>query len=169
MKTMMIRLALGALITMAAFGQAKVAILNTQKALLDTAEIKKAQADLETKFKPRTEALRKIDLELQDIQSRLSAGAGKLAPQVEADLTTQGQRKQRDAQRMQEDLQAEVERDRQEILSKAAQRMQEVVKKLAEEKGFDVVIDTTNTVFFKPTLEMTTDATTAYDKAYPVK
>jgi outer membrane protein len=106
---------------------------------------------------------------LQDIQARLSAGAGKLTPQVESDLQVQGQRKQRDLQRMQEDLQGDVERDRQEILARAGQRMQEVIKKLAEEKGLDVVIDTSNTIFFKPALEISADATLAYDKAHPAK
>ena len=161
MKTTMIRLALGAWMTAALFGQAKIAILNTQKALLETSEIKKAQADLEAKYKPRTDDLRRLDTELADIQNRLSAGTGKLTPQVEADLTGQGQRKQRELQRKQEDLQAEVERDRQEILMKASQRMQEVVKKISEEKGYDVVIDTSNTVHFKVALEITTEATAA--------
>jgi len=169
MKTMMTRVALGALMTVALFGQSKIAILNTQKALLETAEIKKAQADLEAKFKPRTDDLQRLDKELADIQNRLNAGAGKLTPLVESDLQGQGQRKQREMQRKQEDLQAEVERDRQEILLKASQRMQEVVKKLSEEKGYDIVIDTSNTVHFKTTLEITADATTAYDKAHPVK
>jgi len=169
MKTMMMRVALGALMSVALFGQAKIAILNTQKALLDTAEIKKAQADLEAKFKPRTDELKKLDRELVDIQNRLNAGAGKLTPQVEGDLQAQGQRKQREMQRKQEDLQAEVERDRQEILLKASQRMQDVVKKLADEKGYDVVIDTSNAVHFKATLEITADATAAYDKAHPAK
>jgi Skp family chaperone for outer membrane proteins len=40
---------------------------------------------------------------------------------------------------------------------------------LAEERGFDLVIDMTNTVFSKPALEITADATTAYNKAYPGK
>ena len=47
--------------------------------------------------------------------------------------------------------------------------MQEVVKKLAEEKGFDVVVDVSNAVYFKPALEITTESIAAYDKAYPAK
>ena len=45
--------------------------------------------------------------------------------------------------------------------------MSEVVKKLAEEKGLDVVVDLPYTVFAKPALDITTDAIAAYDKAYP--
>lgn len=169
MKSLFLRLSLVSLLAIGAFAQTKVGIINTQKALLDTAEIKKAQVDLEAKYKPRTDALKKLDTELQDIQARLSAGAGKLTPQVEADLQTQGQRKQRDLQRGQEDLQGDVERDRQEILARAGQRMQEVIKKLAEEKGLDVVIDTSTTIYFKPALDLSSDATLAYDKANPAK
>ena len=37
--------------------QVKIAVINTQKALLDTEEIKKAQAELEAKFKPRQDQM----------------------------------------------------------------------------------------------------------------
>jgi outer membrane protein len=47
--------------------------------------------------------------------------------------------------------------------------MTEIVKKIAEERGLDVVIDVTNTLYYKPTLEITAAATAAYDKAYPLK
>ena len=97
------------------------------------------------------------------------ANAGKLTPQAETDLQAQGQRKQREAQRIQEDLQADVDRERNDILSRSTQKMSEVVKKIAEEKGYDVVMDVSNTVFFKPALEITNDAIAAYDKAYPAK
>jgi outer membrane protein len=47
--------------------------------------------------------------------------------------------------------------------------MQEVVRKLADEKGLDIVVDVTSTVFFKPALDLTAEAIAAYDKAYPAK
>jgi outer membrane protein len=93
---------------------------------------------------------------------------GKLTPQAEQEMTIQGQRKQKEITRLSEDLQADVERERQDILGRSSQRMQEVVNKLAAEKAFDLVVDVGNTVFFKPALDITKDATTAYDKAYPV-
>jgi outer membrane protein len=69
---------------------------------------------------------------------------------------------------MQQDLQDDVQNERTAILQRAGTRMQEVVKKLAEEKGLDIVVDSGNTVFFKTALEITADATAAYNKAYPV-
>jgi outer membrane protein len=167
MHRILIAAVLGALALLPAAAQTKVAIIDLQRAVLNTAEIKKAQAELETKFRPRQTDLQKVEAELQQIQAQLQSG--KLTPQQEADLQAQGQRKQRDYQRRSEDLQADVDRERTDILQRSGQRMTEVVKKLAEEKTLDVVIDVSNAVYFKPALDVTVDATAAYDKAYPAK
>jgi outer membrane protein len=149
--------------------QSKVAIINLQRAVLESAEIKKASTELTAKFLPRQQAMEKLQKDLQALQQNLQTNAGKLTPQAEADLTTQGQRKQRELQRLNEDLTADVERERNDILGKSSQRMQAVVKKLAEAKGVDVVVDISNTVYFKPDLEITTESIAAYDKEYPAK
>jgi outer membrane protein len=151
----------------AANAQVKIAVINTQKALLDTEEIKKAQLDLEAKFKPRQDQMIKVQKELEDIQAQLQSG--KLNELGTQEITAEGQRKQRDLQRLQQDLQDDVQAARTEILQRAGTRMQEVVKKLADEKGLDIVVDSGNTVFYKATFEITTEATAAYNKAYPAK
>ena len=153
-----------------ASAQTKVGFINMQRAVLETAEIKKASAAMEAKYKPRQQALEDAQRDLQNIQQQLQTMAGKLTPQAEADLQAQGQKKQRDMQRMQDDLQADVDAERNEILSKSMQKMVEVVKKIADEKGLDAVVDvSTNVVVYsKPALDLTTDAIAAYDKAYPV-
>jgi outer membrane protein len=44
----------------------------------------------------------------------------------------------------------------------------EVLKKLSEEKGYDLVVESTVTYFSKAPMDITAEATAAYDKAYPV-
>jgi outer membrane protein len=150
-----------------ASAQLKVAVINVQKAMIDSDELKKVSAEMEARYKPRQDELTKLQSDLQSIQQQLASG--KLSQQAGADLQAQGARKQREAQRLADDLQADVERERQEILQKASAKMNEVVKKLAEEKGYDVILDVTQAIYFKPTLEITSDALAAYNKAYPVK
>ena len=147
--------------------QIKVGVVNLQKALLDTADLKKAQAEMEAKFKPRQDKIVQLQKELQDIQNQLQSG--KLNQVGTEDAQAQGQKKQRDLQRVQQDLQDDVTQERNDILQRAGARMQDVVKKLAEEKGMDIIIDSTNTLFYKPTFDLTADATAAYNKTYPVK
>jgi len=159
-----------ALLTFAFIGTAsaqKVAVISSQKAVLDTDEIKKAQVDLEMKYKPRQDKIVQLQKDLQNIQAQLNSG--KLNALGEQELNAEGQKKQRDLQRLQQDLQDDVNNERTEILQRSGTRMQEVVRKLAEEKGLDIVIDTTNAVFYKAPFDLTTEAVAAYNKAYPVK
>ena len=151
-----------------ASGQAKVAVVNLQEAVFKSAEIQKADADMQAKYKPRQDEINRVTTEISDLAQQFKAGQGKLTEAALADLQAQGQRRQRDLQRLQEDLNADVERDRNEILTKASQKMGDVVKKLAEEKGVDLVVDTATILYFKPTMDLTADAIAAYDKAYPV-
>jgi outer membrane protein len=44
-----------------------------------------------------------------------------------------------------------------------------VIKKLAEDKGLDLIVDVTQTLYFKPALDITAEALAAYNKANPVK
>jgi outer membrane protein len=147
--------------------QTKVGIVNLQRAIAETAEIKKAIVDVTTRYRPRQEELEKLQADLQSIQQQISGG--KLSPAAEQQLRSQGQFKERQLQRKDQDLRDDVDKDRNEIINHAGQRMQQVVQKLADERGLDVVIDSSNTVFFKPGLEITDVAVAAYDKAYPVK
>lgn len=150
-----------------AVAQSKVAVISLQKAVLESAEIKAASAAMEARYKPRVSQIETLDREIAALTQNLQANAGKLTPQAESDMTAQLQRKQRDVQRFRDDLQSDVDNERNTILQKASQRMQEVVKGVAEEKGIDVVVDMPYTVYFKSALEITNDAIAAYNKKYP--
>lgn len=151
----------------AASAQVKVGVINTQKAMSDTDELKKASSAVEAKYKPRQDELNKLQADLQSIEQQLNSG--KLNQQAAADLQAQGTRKQRDAQRLSDDLNQDFERDRQEVLGKISQKMQTVIAKLAEDKGLDVIVDSSQTLYFKPTLDLTNDVVAAYNKVNPAK
>lgn len=169
MRSVVFALATAALAIVPAAAQVKVGIVDFNKAVLGTAEIKKAQSDLEAKFKPRQDAMQKLEADIKQIQGQLQTMAGKLTPAAEGDLRVQGQRKEREYQRIAEDLQADVDRERNDILQRAGRQLREVVNKVAVAKGLDVVIDSGNTLYFKEPLELTSEVITAYDQAYPAK
>jgi outer membrane protein len=171
LKKFMLAAALALASAQFASAQLKLGVIKLQEGLLATAELKKAQAELQAKYKPRQDQLERLQRELEGIQAKLGneGEVAKLSQAGVQDLQIQGQRKQREAQRIQEDLEADFNRDRQDILGRAGQRMGEVVKKVAEEKGLDVVLDIGNTVYIKPALDITTDVVAAYDKAHPAK
>ncbi|MGA2183777.1 MAG: OmpH family outer membrane protein [Bryobacteraceae bacterium] len=147
--------------------QTKVGIVNLQRGISETAEIKKAIVDVTTRYRPRQAELEKLQADLQNLQQQI--GSGKLSPAAEQQARSEGQFKERQLQRKDQDLRDDVDRERNDIIGHAGQRMQQVIQKIADERGLDVVIDSSNTVFFKAGLDITDAAIAAYDKAYPVK
>jgi outer membrane protein len=166
LKPLLVSTALFVFVQVAA-AQAKVAVISIQKAVLESAEIKVASAAMEARYKPRVAQIETLTTEIAAISQNLQSNAGKLTQQAESELNAQGTRKQRDVQRLRDDLQADVERDRNEILQKTAAKMTDVLKKLAEEKGYDIVVDAPSAPYFKASLDITPDLLAAFDKAYP--
>jgi outer membrane protein len=149
--------------------QTKVAVVNFQNAVLSTAEIQKVLKDIQAKYKPRQDALLKGQQELSDIQTQLQASQGKLSQAGEADLQARGQRKQTQLQRLNDDLTADFEADRDEAVRRASTRMGELLKKVAEEKGLDLIVDSAAAPFVRGGIDITDQVVAAYDKAYPAK
>ena len=156
-------LALSLLAVCPAFAQLKVAVIASQAALSET-----ARTDLEAKFKLRENEIAKVSKDLETINNQLSLG-DKLTMEAQADLTVQGQKMQRQLQRLREDYQADLDREQGDIIARSSERMRQVIQKLAEEKGLDLVVEAGTTLYAKPTLDLTKEAVAAYDLAYPVK
>ncbi len=150
-----------------AVAPAKLAIVNAQRAVADTQDLKKAQATLEAKYRPRQQAIESLQRDLQSIQQQLATP--NLAPDREAQLRQTATEKQKQLQRLGEDLQGDVNAERQDILGRVGRQMTDVIRKLAEQRGLDVVVDITNTLYYRPALDLTAEATAAYDRAYPAK
>ena len=56
-----------------AHAQLKVAVVNVQKAMLDSDELKKLSGEIEAKYKPRQDELQKLQNDLQSIQQQLTS------------------------------------------------------------------------------------------------
>lgn len=160
---------LGLLAAGTASAQSKVGIISLQKALEGCSEVKVAQGELEARYKPRGERLAQLERELAKLNQDAETNQAKYTEGAMNDLLLSIQRKQRDFERQRQLLSDDLNRDRNELLQKFGGRMQDVIKKVAEEKGLDMVIDVTNLLYYKPALDLSAEATAAYDKAYPAK
>jgi outer membrane protein len=152
-----------------AMAQAKVGVIDFQRAVVETAEFKKAYAELETKYKPKQDALAKAQQELADIETQLRASQGQLSQAGTAELQAKGQRKQVQVDRLTMDLQEDFEGERDAALRVVTTRFADVLKKFAADKGLDVISDSAALHFFKPDMDVTDAAITAYNAAHPAK
>lgn len=143
--------------------QVKIGVVDFQQALLATADMQKEASKLEQKYKPEQDRLEALSQELQGIQTKLQSVTGDEALR----LQQEGSEKQREAQRLTEDLQADIDFDRQQILEGGAQRMRAVLDELRASKALDLLMDVSSTISFNSALDLTADATAAYDAKHP--
>lgn len=158
----------GLLMATSAFAQS-VGVVDSAKVLTDVAEIKKAQEALSAKYKPKEAELEALQKEIVGIQQQLQQGQGKLTPAAESDLTVRGQMKQRQFERLRDDVQQQVEEERQSVLGKAQDHLRAAISEVAKAKNLDVVVDRASTLFAKDAVDITKEVVAAYDKANPVK
>ncbi|MEP6960451.1 MAG: OmpH family outer membrane protein [Acidobacteriota bacterium] len=149
--------------------QSKIAVIDFQRAVVESAEFKQAYSQLETKYKPKQDALAKAQLELADIETQLRSSQGQLSPAGQAQLQANGQRKQVLVERLQMDLQEDFEGDRDAALRLVSGRMNELLKKFCDEKKIDLLVDSTATHFSKSADDVTDQAVAAYNAAHPAK
>jgi outer membrane protein len=157
------------LMSVPAMAQAKIGTIDFQRAIVDTAEFKKAYSGLEAKYKPMQDQLQKSQQELADIETTLRNSQGQLSPAGAAELQAKGQRKQTQVERLTQDLQEEFEAERDSALRLVGNRMTDVLKKVLDEKQLDLIIDTQALRASKPTMDVTDAAVAAYDAAHPAK
>ena len=145
--------------------QTKFGLVDFQTAMLATKEMQAEAAKMEAEFKPQQDALTKLTDEMQALQQRIVAATD---AQQQAQLQAEGAAMQRRFDRMREDMQSAIDFRREGVLQKGAARMREILEKLRVEKGLDAVIDTSSIYVYNPAMDLTTEATAAYDAAYPV-
>ncbi len=138
----------------------RIGVVNFQDALLKTDEMQAKFKQLEEKYTPRRDDLTRLTQELQDLQKKIQTAGAAEGQSMQSEF----QRKQRNGQRMQEDFKADADFDQNEILGVGARAMREVISELAAAKGLDMIVDVSNTLFFKPALDLTVDATAAYNR-----
>ena len=70
--------------TQLASAQVKVAVVNLQRAVFESAEIKKADAQMQATFKPRQDKIDALNRDLAALSQQLQSSNGKLSPSAEA-------------------------------------------------------------------------------------
>jgi Skp family chaperone for outer membrane proteins len=151
---------------------AKVAVINMQAAIANTAEGKKALSDLQKKFTPRRQDLEHQQQEIAALQDQLQRQATTLSDDEQRRISRELDDKQRIFKRAQEDFQAEGQQEQQDIGQKIGQKMVKLLDDYAQKNGFELVMDATPQTlpiyYIAPQLDLTETMIKLYDAANPV-
>jgi outer membrane protein len=151
----------------------KVGVINIRGAIGNTAEGKQASAELQSQFAPRQSELENLNKQINDLRQRLAACEGKCSQDEIARLTQQGQKATQRFDRLNNELQEDVNSAQGEVIDRIGRKMVDVLDKYSRENGYTIVLDSsaqnTPILFASTQIDVTQDIVRLYDAAYPVK
>ena len=151
----------------------RVGILNFRGAIANTAEGKQAQAELQSQFTPRQTELENLRRQIEEAQKRAREGERTLSDDEKLRLARQIDQWTRLGQRLQENLQEDVNVAQDEVFQRIGGKMLDVIDRYARENGYTLVVDVSGqaspVIYAAPTINITQDIVRLYDQANPVK
>ena len=151
----------------------KVGVINIRGAIGNTAEGKQASAELQSQFAPRQTELENLNKQINDLRQRLTACEGKCSQDEIGRLTQQGQKATQRFDRLNTELQEDVNSAQGEVIDRIGRKMVDVLDRYSRENGYTMVLDSsaqnTPILYASTQIDVTQDIVRLYDAAYPVK
>jgi outer membrane protein len=146
-----------------AAGPTRVAVIDTQRAVMQTEDGLRAQATLKKMFDSRQQELNKKQQDLakqkEDIEKQAKSGS-RDAVQKRAE---EWQKAYMELQAVFVDYNKELEKKQKELTEPIFEKIMGLVKRLAAQDGFDVVLDKATTAYVKTELDLTDRAIQMYN------
>ncbi len=151
---------------------AKIGVINIQLAMNSTQEGRKVSEELRARFDPRQNELEQLRQEIQDLERQLETQSRTLSTEARNQLARQIERKRKQGQRLQEDLQEEIQQAQSDYYSSMGQKLQRVINDYAQQNGLSVVLNLVPggpAVYVAPGVDITNEVIRLYDQTYPVQ
>ena len=149
----------------------KVGVVEFERAVIESAEGKQAQAKFTAKLDEKQKDIEKRQKELEAIQTRLQTQDKVLSDTVKAGLLRDLERGKTELTRINEDAQKELEALRNELLQPIAQRAGAIMNALAAEQDYTLVVDVSNpennVIWRNPNNDLTAELIRRIDASAP--
>jgi outer membrane protein len=139
----------------AAFAQAKVAVVDVQRAVMQTEDGLRAQATLKKLFDSRQQELNRKQQELQKQREEIDKQAKVLSKDALQKRIEDWQKQMVELQTVFVEYNKELEKKQKEITDPIVERVLGIVKRLATTEGFDMVLDKNAAAYVRGDLDLT--------------
>jgi len=124
-----------------AAGPAKIAVIAFQVAVAQTNEGQRNFADLQKKYDPRREQLKKLSDEVDGLTKQLQADEAKLTPAEQQSRANAIDNKKKQLDRDAQDASNDFQQEMQDIYNNLASKVYDVLQSYAELHGYTLVLD----------------------------
>jgi len=143
----------------------KVAVINAQKTLEDSAEGKKAFAQLRERNDKIKRELERIDGEIQTLETRYNTQRLTMSDEALMQLSSDLDRKRTERKRYEEDSARDFQRLQFNLTQKIRNEVVPIIHQVAKERGYDIVLDAigSGVVYWNPVIDITEEVIKRYD------
>jgi len=147
----------------AARADMKVAVVDVQRAVASTEDGLRAQATLKKLFDSRQQELNKKQNDLQKQREDIDKQSRVLSKEALQKRIEEWQRQMVELQGVFMEYNKELEKKQKEITEPVVERMMVVIKRLAAQEGYDLVVDRAMVAFVRTDLDLTDRSIQAYN------
>ncbi len=122
-------------------GPAKIAVIAFQVAVAQTNEGQRQFADLQKKYAPKQEALKKLNDDVETMTKQLQADQAKLTPAEQQSRASAIDNKKKQLDRDAQDASSDFQQEMQQIYNNLASKVYDVLQSYAELHGYTLVLD----------------------------
>jgi len=154
-----------------ALADAKIGVIDLERAMNEVDEGAKAKADLKKEFEIKQAVLDKKQDEIKKLQESFENQASVMKPEVRQNKAMELQKKAGEAQQLYMTMQQEMMKRQQDVMGNILQKMAVVSSALSKEGGYDLILNKNETtvLFAKPALDLTSEAIRKFNAIYPNK
>lgn len=156
-----------------AVGPSKIAFINFQQAIQDTAQGAKLVAGLKARFEPRQAQINQSSAAIQSLQKQLSDGAATMSQEAKLQLSQQIQSKQRDLQQTAQDAQSDYQAAVEDVVNQIGTQMMPIIRTYANQHGYTLVVDSglqwpqSPMIYVEQGTDITGAIVALYNRAHP--
>src|SRR6266540_4516479 len=149
----------------------KIGIIDVQRVLARSAAGVAAREQLEREKATMQKEMDNRKLELDKLREEMEKKGALLTPDARREKQEQFERKRRDAARLMDDFQKELEKKEATLLQRVLQELSGVIERVGKERGYYLVVEKrgASVLYASPDADLTDEIIRAYDQQAPKK
>ncbi len=124
-----------------ALAEKKIAFVNPMQAISQSEEVQASQLEMQSDMGDEREKLQRLQQEIQQIEQKLQKENMTLSDKEKQNLQDERESKMIEARQLSKLVQKRMQGEQQEIVEKMRPRVMKAVEEIANEEGYDVVLN----------------------------
>ena len=164
MKTMKMLFAALLLLPMLAFAEPKIVVVDPERALGATEEVKARIGKFQTDMQGQENKLRKLRDDIMTIEERLQKEGVAMSRDQSQSLTDERDAKMIEFRSLQQLVQQRLQQSQEELQTAMSPKLEKAVADLSKQKGYDLVLVKQAVLFSSQSVDITEDVTKQINK-----